>query len=99
MLKTLQSLSKEEIQSIFPGATLARLLYQSGMTILDLAMKLKVFQSEKQAQQQIQAGGFRVNQCKRTNIDEILLHGDHILTNHMSLIRIGKKRYVIVDWM
>ena len=99
MLKTLQSLNREEIQEMFPGAALSRQLYQSGMTILDLALKLKVFQNEKEAQKLIHAGAFNVNQIKRTNIDEILIHGDHILTNHMSLVRIGKKRFVIVDWM
>ena len=99
MLKTLQSSNREEIQEMFPGATLSRQLYRSGMTILDLALKLEVFKNEKEAQKLIHAGAFNVNQIKRTNIDEILIHGDHILTNHMSLIRIGKKRFVIVDWM
>ena len=99
MIKTLQSLSREEIQDIFPGATLSRQLFQSGMTILDFSMKLGVFPNDKWAQHNIEAGAFSVNQIKRKNIDEILLPGDHILANNLSLVRIGKKKFIIVDWL
>ena len=91
MIKTLQTLSREEIQDIFPGAKLSRQFFQSGLTILDFSMKLGVFPNEKYAQHNIEAGAFSVNQIKRKNIDEILLHGDHILANNLSLVRIGKK--------
>ena len=99
MIKTLQSLSREEIQDIFPGATLSRQVFQSGTTILDFSMKLRVFPNVKFAQHNIEAGAFSVNQIKRKNIDEILLPGDHILSNNLSLIRIGKKKFIIVDWL
>jgi len=99
MIKTLQTLSREEIQDIFPGAKLSRQFFQSGLTILDFSMKLGVFPNEKYAQHNIEAGAFSVNQIKRKNIDEILLHGDHILANNLSLVRIGKKKFIIVDWM
>ena len=99
MIKTLQTLSREEIQDIFPGAKLSRQFFQSGLTILDFSMKLGVFPNEKYAQHNIEAGAFSVNQIKMKNIDEILLHGDHILANNLSLVRIGKKKFIIVDWM
>ena len=99
MIKTLQSLSREEIQDIFPGATLSKQLFQSGMTVLDFSMKLGVFRNDRYAKHIIEAGAFSVNQIKRKNIDEILLPGDHILSNNLSLIRIGKKKFIIVDWL
>lgn len=97
-LKVLRNASREEIVKIFHAASYARFLYKHGMTMLDCAMKLGCFKNEKEAQTIIQAGGFSVNLQRRTNIDEIIRPGEHILPNHMSLIRIGKKKFVIVDW-
>jgi len=98
VLKALRTLSKNDMQHIFQSAKYVRTIYQPGLTILDLAMKLNVFKSEKNAQKIIESGGFYVNQCRRTNIDELIIAGDHILSNDMSLIRIGKKNYIIIDW-
>ena len=98
VLKALRTLSKNDMQHIFQSAKYVRTIYQPGLTILDLAMKLNVFKKEKNAQKIIESGGFYVNQCRRTNIDELIIAGDHILSNDMSLIRIGKKNYVIIDW-
>jgi tyrosyl-tRNA synthetase len=32
------------------------------------------------------------------NPDEILVHGIHILDNNLSMVRVGKKNYYIVEW-
>lgn len=95
---TLRGMSKQQMKEVFPSAPYCHLIYQSGMTILDFAVKLKIFPNEKVAQQIIQAGGFYVNQAKRTNIDEVLVPGDHVLPNGMTLVRTGKRNYVVVDW-
>ena len=98
VLKTLRSLNKDQMRQIFQSAAYCQMIYKPGLSILDLALKLKVFKGEKQAQKIIEAGGFYINQCRRTNVDELIMPGDHIMSNDMSLIRIGKKNYVIIDW-
>ena len=99
LLKTLRTLSKYEMQQMFQSAGYLRIIYQPGWTILDLAMKLNVFKNEKAGQKFIESGGFYINQCRRTNIDEVIIAGDHILPNDMSLVRIGKKNYIMIDWL
>jgi tyrosyl-tRNA synthetase len=47
----------------------------------------------------ITAGGFYVNQKRTTNLSEILVPGIHILKNNLSLFRVGKKNYYIVQWL
>ena len=98
VLDTLRSISKDELKIIFKSAAYVKMIIQPGMTILQLAMKLQCFKNEKIAQDVIQSGGFSVNQIKRTNIDQVILPGEHILQNQLSLVKIGKKNYVIVDW-
>ncbi len=99
VLETLRTLSTSELKKIFSKAASASMLFQPGMTVLDLVMKLGLFKNEKAAQSVIQAGGFYINQCRRINIDEIVMPGDHILPNDLSLVRVGKKHYVIVNWL
>ena len=91
-------MSKDEMKSIFQSASYIKMVNQPGLTLLEFAMKLRCFKNEKSAQDVIQGGGFSVNQVKRTNIDSVILPGDHILDNQLSLVKIGKKNYVIVDW-
>ena len=98
VLDTLRSISKDELKIIFKSAAYVKMIIQPGMTILQLAMKLQCFKNEKIAQDVIQSGGFSINQIKRTNIDQVILPGEHILQNQLSLVKIGKKNYVIVDW-
>lgn len=97
--KVLLNLSKKEMKQIFKGAKICQMIYKPGMTLLDFANQLKVFQNEKVAQNMIVKGGFYVNQSRRTNIDEMIIHGNHILSNDVTLVRIGKKNYIIVEWM
>ena len=61
-------------------------------------MKLNVFKIEKADQKFIESGGFYINQCRRTNIDEVIIAGDPLFPNDLSLVRIGKKNYLMADW-
>ena len=98
VIETIRTLSKDELKRIFQSAAYIKMMMQPGMTILQLAMKLQCFKNEKIAQGIIQSGGFSINHVKQTNIDQVILPGEHILHNQLSLVKIGKKNYVIVDW-
>ena len=45
VLKSLRSLTKDQMSQIFQSAAYCQIIYQPGLTILDLAVKLKVFKS------------------------------------------------------
>ena len=76
----------------------ARIMYTPGLSLIEFSLKIGCFKSDKDAQRIIAAGGFSINQVKRTNIDELLILGVHILPNNLTLVRVGKKNYFIVEW-
>ncbi len=96
--KKLSELSSLDLKNMFEGAAYVRKIFQPGTTLLNFAMSLGCFRNEKEADKIITAGGFYVNQMRRSNSDEILIPGDHILSNQLTLVRIGKKNYTVVEW-
>ena len=95
----LASLSQSEMTAIFDQASYVRLMFTPGLSMLDFATKIGCFkQGEKEAQRIISAGGFSLNQVRRTNIDELIIPDIHILPNKLSLVRVGKRNYHIIEW-
>uniref|UniRef100_A0A0K8VEW0 Tyrosine--tRNA ligase n=1 Tax=Bactrocera latifrons TaxID=174628 RepID=A0A0K8VEW0_BACLA len=95
----LGELNYEEVKQTFAGAKVVDLLAEPGMSMLQLAMKAKCFNSESDAMRIIAAGGFYINQKRVQNIAEIISHGIHVLKNGLSLLRVGKKNFYIVRWL
>lgn len=96
--KTLSSIDLEQARSVFTGAPFLQLLFSPGLTVLDLAHKVGCFRTDKDAVRIISAGGFSINMARVTNTEEVLTHGKHIMENGLTLIRVGKKNFYIVEW-
>lgn len=92
-------LEKEEVKEIFSGAPYRELIMEAGTTLLDAAMHAKCFPTKDDANRIISAGGFYINMKRSTNPDEILVPDIHILSNGISLFRVGKKNYYIIKWV
>jgi len=97
-LQTLASLSLDQARDIFNGAPFLQRLFSPGLSVLDLANKVGCFRTERDALRIIRAGGFSINMVKVQNTEEVLTHGKHIMANGLTLIRVGKKNYYIVEW-
>ncbi|CAG9584475.1 unnamed protein product [Danaus chrysippus] len=97
-VKSLVSLTSTELQQVFEGASTVHLLLSPGITVLELGMKAKCFATESDAMRIIQAGGFYINHQRIKKIDEVITESAHILPNHTSLLRVGKRNYYIVKW-
>ncbi|XP_036331579.1 tyrosine--tRNA ligase, mitochondrial isoform X2 [Rhagoletis pomonella] len=95
----LGDLNYEEVKKTFAGAKVVDILAEPGMSMLQLAMKAKCFNSESDAMRIITAGGFYINQKRVQNIAEIITTGIHVLKNGLSLLRVGKKNFYIVRWL
>lgn len=98
-VETLTKLKAEELSQIFEGAAIVDLYGESGLTIYELAMKAKCFQKDHDARRIIEAGGFYVNHQRITNTQEVIVPGIHILSNNITLLRVGKKTYYVVRWL
>ena len=92
-------LSLAELRSTFANAAYVRLLFETGLTMLDLAMKVGCFKSERDATRVISAGGFYINHIRVSNTEEVVVPDMHLLPNNSMLIRVGKRNYFIVEWL
>jgi tyrosyl-tRNA synthetase len=63
---------------------------KSGTSVTECALKAKCFRSLDEAIRIIKAGGFRMNHSVITNPEEVLIYGQHILNNNISIIRVGE---------
>ena len=46
----------------------------------------------------IAAGCNGLDELCHRRLDEVVLPGHHVMANHISLVRVGKKNYFIVEW-
>lgn len=97
-IEDLAVLDKSQLKQLFKSATTVQLIYEPGISIYDVCMKAKCFAKEADANRIIQAGGVYINHKQVKEPDYVLLPGQHILPNDITLIRVGKKNYYIVEW-
>lgn len=98
-IESLSRTSANELTQLLEGATVVELFSEPGITVYDLAMKAKCFGKESDARRIISAGGFYINYQTAKNMDEVIVPGIHILSNNVTLLRVGKKTYHIVRWL
>ncbi|KAL7633621.1 UNVERIFIED_CONTAM: hypothetical protein RMT77_016154 [Armadillidium vulgare] len=94
----LADMEAEDVIDLFRGATYKNLLLKPGITVLDLALMAECFSTEKRAIQTIEAGGFSINQAKVTEPFLALIPGVHVLPNGVSVLKVGKRNYYLVQW-
>ncbi|XP_077979505.1 tyrosine--tRNA ligase, mitochondrial-like [Glandiceps talaboti] len=97
--ETLEQLTETELKELFHEAPSTLLTLEPGITVLDLGRRVNCLPSGDRAEQIIEDGGFYINYRKVTNPKQVLLQGEHILKNDLTLLRVGKKNYHIVQWV
>ena len=67
-----------------------------GSSILELAMNVGLFKSRGEARRMIKSGGMYLNQ-ERVDDGERVLSENDLINNDLVLLRVGKKKYMLVD--
>ncbi|XP_042322827.1 tyrosine--tRNA ligase, mitochondrial [Sceloporus undulatus] len=98
-IAALETMSDQELQELFNEAPYIELLLEPGTTVLDLCRKANAVADGPRGYRDITSGGVSINHVKVTDPDTILVLGQHILSNGLSLLRIGKRNYYIVKWL
>lgn len=98
-LETLSKMTADEVVQVFEGAKVSEVMPEAGLTMHNLAMKIRCFKTDHEALRIIPAGGFQVNHQKITNPSEVITQNIHVLPNNLTLVRVGKKNYHIVRWL
>ncbi len=83
-------MTKEEIETTFKGASVTTLTMDPGMSVIECALKAKCFKKIEDSVQVFRAGGFRMNHTLISNPEEVMIYGQHIMNNDMTVIRVGK---------
>jgi len=97
-LNKMASLSLDETRKVFEGAAYLQRLFRPGMTVLEMAEKVSCFKSHRDAVRIIEAGGFYINQVRVNDTEEVIVPGIHIMDNKLTVVRVGKKNYYILEW-
>ncbi|XP_048405222.1 tyrosine--tRNA ligase, mitochondrial [Stegostoma tigrinum] len=98
-MDALETMSDEELQELFKEAPFSENLLEPGTTVLDLCRKASAIPDGPRGYQMIMDGGIWINHIRVTKPEQVLILGQHILTNGLSLLRVGKKNYHIVKWL
>ncbi|XP_071625313.1 tyrosine--tRNA ligase, mitochondrial [Heliangelus exortis] len=98
-LEALEAMSDEELQELFRQAPAAELMLEPGTNVLDLCRKANAIPDGPSGYKKITDGGVSINGIRVTDPETVLVLGQHILKNGVSLLRIGKKNYYIIKWL
>ncbi|KAM4037907.1 tyrosine--tRNA ligase, mitochondrial [Anomaloglossus baeobatrachus] len=98
-IDALAAMSDQELQEIFQGAPFAELMLEPGTRALDACLKVSAVPEGVRGFDILSSGGVTFNHTRVTNPDEVLVLGQHILRNGLSLIKVGKKNVYVVKWL
>uniref|UniRef100_A0A8D0G2M7 Tyrosine--tRNA ligase n=1 Tax=Sphenodon punctatus TaxID=8508 RepID=A0A8D0G2M7_SPHPU len=98
-LDALEAMSDQELQELFQEAAFVELLFDPGTTVLDLCRKANAIQDGPKGYRRITDGGVHINHIQVTNPDAVLVIGQHILKNGLSLLKVGKKHFYVIKWL
>ncbi|XP_028602047.2 tyrosine--tRNA ligase, mitochondrial [Podarcis muralis] len=98
-IAALETMSDQELQELFREAPYVELMLEPGTTVLDLCRKANAIVDGPRGYRDITSGGVSINHIKVTDPDAVLVLGQHILNNGLSLLRIGKRNYYVVKWL
>ncbi|XP_053572230.1 tyrosine--tRNA ligase, mitochondrial [Bombina bombina] len=98
-IDALESMSDQELQELFSEAPFAELMLEPGTRVLDACLRISAIPDGAQGYEIIANGGVSINHVRVTNPDEVLVMGQHILKNGLSLVKVGKKNFYIIKWL
>ncbi|XP_074126686.1 tyrosine--tRNA ligase, mitochondrial [Sminthopsis crassicaudata] len=98
-IDALEIMSDEELKELFKEAPFSELVLDPGTSVLDLCRKANAIPSGPRGYQMITEGGVSINHKQVTNPESVLVVGQHILKNGLSLLKIGKRNFYIIKWL
>uniref|UniRef100_A0A8C8SSU5 Tyrosine--tRNA ligase n=1 Tax=Pelusios castaneus TaxID=367368 RepID=A0A8C8SSU5_9SAUR len=98
-VEALEAMSDQELQELFKEAPFAELMFEPGISVLDLCHKVNAIQDGPSGYRKITDGGVSINYIQETNPETVLVIGKHILKNGVSVLRIGKRNFYIIKWL
>ncbi|CAD5118704.1 DgyrCDS7386 [Dimorphilus gyrociliatus] len=96
--KMIGDLDGTELQNLFKNASTTQIQFENGMKLSDICMAAKCFKRNKDADRIIRQGGVKLNEQKVLDPEYRIDEASAILKNGISVIKVGKKKYYIIEW-
>ncbi|XP_028815065.1 tyrosine--tRNA ligase, mitochondrial [Denticeps clupeoides] len=98
-LQALEQMSDAELQELFREAPFHELLLEPGTTVLDACRHAQAIPEGARGYQMVTDGGVWINHQRSSNPEQVLVTGQHVLANGLTLIRVGKRNFYIIKWL
>ncbi|XP_003466811.1 tyrosine--tRNA ligase, mitochondrial [Cavia porcellus] len=98
-IDALEVMSDQELKELFKEASFSELVLDPGTSVLDTCRKANAIPDGPRGYRMITEGGVSINHRQVTNPESVLVVGQHILKNGLSLLKIGKRNFYIIKWL
>ncbi|XP_037700999.1 tyrosine--tRNA ligase, mitochondrial isoform X1 [Choloepus didactylus] len=98
-IDALEVMSDQELKELFKEASFSELVLDPGTSVLDTCRKANAIPDGPRGYRMITEGGVSINHRQVTNPESVLIVGQHILKNGLSLLKIGKRNFYIIKWL
>ncbi|XP_045410001.1 tyrosine--tRNA ligase, mitochondrial isoform X2 [Lemur catta] len=98
-IDALEVMSDQELKELFKEASFSELVLDPGTSVLDTCRKANAIPDGPRGYRMITEGGVSINHRQVTNPESVLVVGQHILKNGLSLLKIGKRNFYVIKWL
>ncbi|XP_060891833.1 tyrosine--tRNA ligase, mitochondrial [Labrus mixtus] len=98
-VEALEEMSDEELQELFREAPFHELLLEPGTTVIDACRRVNAIPDGPRGYRMVSEGAVWINQQRTDQPEQILIPKLHILSNGLTLLRVGKKNFYIIKWL
>ncbi|KAM8860818.1 tyrosine--tRNA ligase, mitochondrial [Synchiropus picturatus] len=98
-VQALEEMSDLELQELFREAPFHELLLEPGTSVIEACRRIGAIPEGPKGYRMVSEGAVWFNHQRADNPEQVLIPKIHILSNGLSLIRVGKKNFYIVKWL
>lgn len=98
-IENLANLTPDEILHFAKNTRTIQMEFSNGLTLKEAATRSGCFSNETEAIRVIRQGGLYVNHVRISEPECVLVPGTHVLPNRVTLLRLGKRNYLIIRWI
>uniref|UniRef100_A0A3P8VJ82 Tyrosine--tRNA ligase n=1 Tax=Cynoglossus semilaevis TaxID=244447 RepID=A0A3P8VJ82_CYNSE len=98
-LKALEEMSDDELQELFREAPFHEMLLEPGTSVIDTCRRVNAIPEGPRGYQLVLDGAVWLNHSRADQPEQVLIPKIHILSNGLTLLRVGKKNFYIIKWL
>ncbi|XP_029951330.1 tyrosine--tRNA ligase, mitochondrial [Salarias fasciatus] len=98
-VQALEEMSDEELQELFREAPFHEMLLEPGTSVIDACRTVNAIPAGPRGYQMVSDGAVWINHKRVDNPEQVLIPKLHILSNGLTLLRVGKKNFYIIKWL